>query len=369
MRVDVSKIAADLYEGTLDPVAWDRGVVGIADAVGASGAMLFAFNPSNGAILRYENHRVDPQVVADYERYWTYEDFRLSYFLAVPTGEPATEVSLGIPLKGTRLYHEFLLPVGMPHFMPVWLHKSKEKVVGLSLQGSRKRGAFQMQDLDTVRRILPHFARALEIRDRLEAAEVRAANFAQLLDATTFGAIVLNAQNKILEANAVASSILQEGSGLQRGKDGVLRITHPCGERLSKCTFASVASESPADALRHIARDGELPLSVLVLPVPAVRASWISGEPRRVLLVFDPKRKLATDQHLIMRDLSLSEREANVAALLAAGFQLDEIARRMHVSVHTVRSQLKSAFHKTGCHTQGQLVKRLLLGPGVAALK
>jgi DNA-binding CsgD family transcriptional regulator len=68
-----------------------------------------------------------------------------------------------------------------------------------------------------------------------------------------------------------------------------------------------------------------------------------------------------------MRDLDLSERESNVAALLAAGFQLGQIARLLCVSVHTVRTHLKSAFLETDCHTQAQLVKRLLLGPGFAS--
>ncbi len=365
--MDVSKIIDDLYEGTLDRVAWDRGVLGIADAVRASGAIVFAFNPSNGAILRDENHRVDPQAVADYERYWTFEDFRLKYFLAVPTGQPMSEASLAIPLKGTRLYHEFLLPVDMPHFLPVWLHKSKDKVVSLSIQGSRKRGAFEVRDFETVRRILPHFARALEIRDRLEAAELRAANFASLLDTTSFGVVVLNSRNQILETNALASAMLREGSGLQRGRDGVLITTRAARERLSNCGLPGLAAQGSTEKLKHITRDGKLPLSVLILPVPKWRASWISGEPVRVLLVFDPELRLAVNQELIMEDLGLSERETNVAALLAAGFQLEEIARRLHVSVHTVRSQLKAAFHKTGCHTQAQLVKRLLLGPGYAA--
>jgi len=363
--LDAPKVIEDLYEGTLDPVVWNRTILAIADSVRASGAMLFAFNPSSQAVLRDENHRVDPQVVKDYARYWTFEDFRLRYLFAQPTGQPTTEVSMGVPLKGSRLYHEFLLPVDLPHFLPVWLHKSKEKMVCLSLQGSNRRGPFDVADLEVIRRILPHFARAFEIRDRLEAADVRASNFSNLLNTTTFGVIVLNAQKRILEANAAASSILMEGSGLRRGKDGVLVANHPGGDRIFKCGEGA-APQGTADALTHIKRDGKLPLSLLVLPIRAWRTSWMSGEPAWMLLVFDPERKLAVNQQLIMRDLNLSEREANVAVLLAEGFQINQIARHMHVTVHTVRSQLKSAFHKTGCHTQAQLVKRLLLSPGFA---
>jgi DNA-binding CsgD family transcriptional regulator/PAS domain-containing protein len=366
--VDVSKIIDDLYEGTLDPLAWDRAILGVADAVRASGAMLFAFNPSNLAILRDENHRVDPQTVRDYARHWTYEDDRLRFFLNVPAGQPVTEVSLAIPdLKRSAIYNEFLLPVDLPHFLPIWLHKSQEKAVALSLLGSSARGAFETQDLETVRRMLPHLARAFEIRDRLEAAEVRAANFANLLDTTTFGVIVLNAQMKILETNAVAPAILLEDSVLHRGKDGVLITGSPGGDRLSKWRLPTSVAKGSADGLMHIQRREKLPLSVLVLPVPALRTAWMSGAPAWVLLLFDPERRLAVNQPLIMCDLGLSEREAQVASLLAAGLQIDEIAKRLHVTVHTVRSQLKTAFQKTGCHTQAQLVKRVLLGPGLAA--
>jgi DNA-binding CsgD family transcriptional regulator/PAS domain-containing protein len=358
--VDVSKIIDDLYQGTLDPLAWGRAMVGIADAVRASGAMLFAFDPGSGAILLDENHRVDPLAVENYRRYWTFEDFRLRYVLDLPTGQPATEATLGIPLEGSRLYHEYLLAVDMPHFLPVWLYKSKDKVVGLSLQGSRKRGAFGEADLEIVRGILPHFARAFEIRDRLQAMQVRAANFANLLDSVAFGVVVLSERNKILEANSVATSIFRDGVGIHRGEDGTLTITHACRERLSRMTSAS----SPADALMHIPRDGKLPLSLLVLPAVAESGiSWISAEPRRVLLIFDPERKAIANEAVIMRDLGLSEREAKVATLLSAGIPVDRIAKRLRVSVHTVRSQLKSAFHKAGCHTQAQLVRKVLLGP------
>jgi hypothetical protein len=166
----------DLYEGTLDTAVWDRAILGIADAVRASGAILFAFDPSTGAVLRNENHRVDDQLVADYASHWTFEDLRLPYCLTMAKGQPQTEVSLGIPLKGTAFYNEYLVPVDMPHFLQVWLHKSEEKVVGFSLQGSLKRGAFAPQDVETVRGIVPHLARAFEIRARLEAANVRAAH-------------------------------------------------------------------------------------------------------------------------------------------------------------------------------------------------
>ena len=97
--------------------------------------------------------------------------------------------------------------------------------------------------------------------------------------------------------------MLRGDSGLQRRKDGVLITTSTGGEPLPNCGLAGAAVGGRADALMHITREGKLPLSVLILPVPKWRASWISGEPVRVLLVFDPERKLAVTPHERSRPL------------------------------------------------------------------
>jgi DNA-binding CsgD family transcriptional regulator len=363
-----STIIEDLYEGTLDRVAWDRAILSIVDSVRASGAMLFAFNPSTGGVLRDEQHRVDPKVVADYANYWTFEDHRRKYALTLPVGEPGTEVSLRIPLKDSRIYNELLLPVDMPHFMPAWLHKSPQKAVALSLQGSLKRGPFESRDIERVRVVLPHLARALEIRDRLEAAEVRATNLSSVLDVTTFGVIVLDADQKIIEANAVASALMQKECGLNLGPDGVLETGRGESHHLASWLLGGAAPNRIADTLLHIPREGKLPLSVLATPISKVRTAWIAGEPAWLLLLFDPERRVTFNTQILVKDLGLSRREAQVASLLAAGLNVAEISRRLHITVHTVRAQLKSAFQKTGCRSQTDLTRRILLGPGLIPL-
>jgi hypothetical protein len=95
---DFDRIVEDLYAGTLDDTAWDRAILGVADMVSASGALLFAVNPTNREILRDENHRFDPGVLDNYRRYWVYHDCRLPYFMPAPVGRPVTEQLM--PLSG-----------------------------------------------------------------------------------------------------------------------------------------------------------------------------------------------------------------------------------------------------------------------------
>ncbi|MGO9991139.1 MAG: LuxR C-terminal-related transcriptional regulator [Steroidobacteraceae bacterium] len=364
--VVVEKTLEVLYAGTLDTAAWNRAIVGIADLVHASGAQLLAINPDNGTILRDESHRVDPGAAEDYARHWTYEDCRRDYLLSVPVGRPVTELSLSIADFGdSRILNEFLLPVDAPHFMPAWLHKSTTKMVALSLLGTRKRGAFGAEDMEVFRRILPHVSRALEIRDRLEAAQIRAETLATSLSGLSVGVMVLVAVGKLLEVNAVAQELLRKDSGVQRKADGTLGLREPAGSQLARWLASGKRPARGIGGLLHVCRAGARPLSVTVSPLPERSSAWMSGEPRWLLLIFDPERRVDASRELIARDLCISPREAEVAALLVAGYSLREIARQLIVSEHTVRGQLKSIFRKTGARTQSDLVRRIVLGPAL----
>lgn len=55
----------------------------------------------------------------------------------------------------------------------------------------------------------------------------------------------------------------------------------------------------------------------------------------------------------------LTAREREVAELLLQGYRVPDIARRLHLSVHTVRNHCKSMFRKLGVGSQSELVARL----------
>jgi DNA-binding CsgD family transcriptional regulator len=253
----------------------------------------------------------------------------------------------------------------VPHFMPAWLHKSATKAVTLSFQATRKHGAFEARDLETYRQMLPHISRALEIRDRLEQAQVRADTLARNLDTVSFGVAVLDSGGRLLEANAIVQALLTEDCGIHRKPDGALWLRDPAGRELSRW----IASETPpahlADTLLHVPRSNAPPLSVRVTPLPVRITSWIGGDPRWLLLIFDPDRRVHACVELIARDLGISAREAEVAALLVSGYNLHEVAQRWGVSEHTARAQLKSIFRKTGIRSQSDLVRRVALGPAM----
>lgn len=54
--------------------------------------------------------------------------------------------------------------------------------------------------------------------------------------------------------------------------------------------------------------------------------------------------------------LRLTAREAEIAALIAEGLSLTEIAARLSLRLGTARNHLKSIFDKTGAKRQGEIV-------------
>jgi DNA-binding CsgD family transcriptional regulator len=360
-----TRIVDGLYAGTLDEAAWDRAIIEIADTVRASGALLLAFNARTGEVLREENHRFDPNTVEEYRQYWTFEDCRREHFLAAPVGCPTTEMTLQIPdWNRSPILNEFLRPADAPHFMPAWLHKSESKAVALSFQGTRKRGPFEAMDIESFQRVLPHVSRALEIRDRLQSAQIRADTLAESINGLRFGVMVLDGAGRLLECNGVAEEHLRNGEGVCRKIDGTLCWHEPAGGQFARWIQLG---EQPrgVDGLLHARRLSALPLSLMVSPLPTQRIAWITQDPRWLVLIFDPERRIEASLEIIARDLGISGSEANVTALLAAGYRLHEVARRLRVSEHTVRSQLKSIFRKTGARTQAELIRRIAMGPAV----
>jgi DNA-binding CsgD family transcriptional regulator/PAS domain-containing protein len=363
MAGSFERILENLYAGTLDDALWNRALVEVADTVRAAGAYLFAVNPATGVVLRDENHRVDPSVSEAYCRYWTYQDMRRKPFLEAEVGVPQTEESLQIPnLRSTALFNDFLLAVDHPHFMPVWLRKSDTKMVALSFQGTRKRGPFERRDTEQLRRLSPHISRALEIRDRLERVQIRAHTLSRSLDTLSFGVAVLDSTGKLLEANAIARDLFREDCGICYKSDGTVYLRGSAGSELHHWISTGMPPARRVDGLLHISQAVGPPLSVLVSPLPAQSVSWISGDPRWLLLFFDPSRQIRLSTELIARDLCITNSEAAIVAMVVAGNTLKESALCLGISEHTARSQIKSVFRKTDIRSQADLVRRVALG-------
>jgi DNA-binding CsgD family transcriptional regulator len=364
----VADILQDLYAGTLDETAWDRALVRITDMVGGAGVVLLALNPSNGAVLRDEVHRFDPQVARDFIQRWAEKDIRVPLGVSLPPGIiNYGEMTLSSrEWRKSEIYNDFLIPNDSPHHLTTWSHKGPTKCVAFTVQGTTRHGPFEESDATRLRPFVPHLQRAIDIRDRLEAANIRASALASSMDRLTFGLIALDEVGGIIEANAVAEELLRSEPGISVGSDRTLRLSGPSDAELRRWILKGITADSRPDHLVQIARrDGRQPMSLMITPMPHLPVRWTSMDPRWIVFLFDPELHVMPVATVLAQELGISAREAEVAAHLSSGKSLKQISRCLSISDHTVRTHLKAIYAKTGLKSQVDLVRRVVTGPAM----
>jgi DNA-binding CsgD family transcriptional regulator len=370
MQGNLLSVIDTLYEGVLDEDAWGRGLAGIAELVSASGLLLMSCNPTSCEVLRFEAPGLDPTGMRDYQEHWIRQDPRYIAGLARPPGEAQVDDML-VPrevMRRSAVYNEFLRPMDVPFCIASWVIRTPSHGVTMCIEGTRRHGPFSEDERGRIAALLPHLRRVLQIKDRLAKAGTRAENLLEAMDRLPFGVLLLSDDLTVVEASASARATLAANDSVhaQGGRLGFRRST-------DAQAFARTLAANPADAagsegvvvVRRLTEPGDVTL--LTMPLEAAPDEWTRPRARHLVLVFDSVRTPPPSQVLLQRTYGLTASEARLAASLATGLSLAEIAERRGLSVQTLRSQLKSVFGKTGISAQTQLVRLVLTGPaGVA---
>jgi DNA-binding CsgD family transcriptional regulator len=366
--IDAHSVIEAIYAGTTDPQAWHSAISSIARIVGGESAAIMGVNPRLQSTFRSETFNVDRAIIDAYTGQWFDREIRLPPALSLPPAEPFFDQKL-LPVRTFRsseIYNDFLKKIERPWFLCCWLHKSDEKLSSISIHGTTSRGPFELRDAERLGVLIPHLQRALSIRDRLDDAQIRLDVLGSAVDQLPFGVIVLDARRRILECNAIAHTLMSGNSEISRHGDGTLRLSGTAGPQFERWIRGGNPPSDNPDGLLHAFGPKGAALSIMAMPLPRERPSWSSRDASWMLLVFDPSRGLRSNVESLSRDLNISMREAQLATLLAQGLELSIIAARMRISVHTARTHLKSIFAKTGCGSQNELIRRILLGPAGA---
>ncbi len=182
-----------------------------------------------------------------------------------------------------------------------------------------------------------------------------------LVDQTLVGLICLDRRGVIVESNARARQVLGADGGL-RERNGRLGTHRPddaavFGRLLQAALDGSTVPGGGASAVLG-AWPGQRPLTVHVNPVTLVRDD---GSSVAVLVtIVDPWVRISVDPEQVGICLGLTPAESGVAASLAEGRMVNEIAEATNRSPQTIRWLVKRALAKTWCRRQADLVRLVL---------
>jgi DNA-binding CsgD family transcriptional regulator/PAS domain-containing protein len=338
----------------------------VAQAFDSNSCALQVRNPAAGSIVRLSlTGNYSPALAAAYlAHYW-----KLDLYVEAATRAglskiiEAREVIPDADLMRSEFHSDWLRKLEIFYAVGASFRVGADEISFFGIHRRWRNGVYGEQHKRRVRLFVPHLQRALQLRRRLADAAIAGRAALDALDRSGTATLVVARDGRILYANARGEALLSEGDGMRAVGGRLATGDSAASERLTLAIRDSVDTAagrvgSPGGALA-IPRENRLSLSVLVAPFRPARDGFGAAAPAAILFIRDPEGPTASS--LALQSLfQLTPAEAAVAAALADGRSLDEIAAAHRVSRSTARTQVRSILAKTGTRRQAELVALLL---------
>ena len=369
-----SHIVPEIYEATINPNHWDYVVT-----------MIAKLTRSTSACLYYKNKEMD--IASTIAQFGLPQGERMSFndqcdtldnmFCSKQGGTADEPVctqffpgSNGVMQNDSELYVDWMKPHGIYHVGGAQFVDTASHKAGIAILRDEKAGVWTDGDLRVIDEILPHLRRALVIHSEFTFLRLKQDALLKGLDRLVIGLILYDSNAQPVYINPTALAIIDSHPGMQL-QDGGLYLTNVEDERNLRKTIIDTAAIDPEDSWKQSVAIGithpdvEAPLPLLVTPMHAnLITSDLDYDGAKVaMFLSDPNLQQPISVDNLVSVYSLTPSEAQVAISLANGHSIDEIAVSSNHSAHTIRSQLKSVFRKTGVSRQSELIKLLLTGP------
>jgi DNA-binding CsgD family transcriptional regulator len=361
MRSDaLRRIEAAISDAALDPDQWSVAlqlVTRATDTVGA--AVIVRDNRTNSA--QWVNFVGESaELAAPYIDYYSKLD-RYSIFLEQSPSNRLIRLSEAIPqsdLRTDEWYNDFVLKCGVGDLVGSRIHGSDSHTVLLGIHEGIGRAPLTPESVAGLNQLLKPIGRAAQLQLRMHEFGWRSLIALRSLDHLSAGVIVSDGTGRVIEMNVIAEQIIREGDGL-RLRQGKL-FAHRAFEtgKLAALLSAATATNDMC-AIGHMAigrPNNKAPYLLSVAPLETNLTNY--GRPVALTLVIDPDARLPTHDHLAGL-FGLSPAESRVAIAIMSGKLIRDIATELGVEIATLRTQLRSIFHKVGVKRQADLVRVL----------
>jgi DNA-binding CsgD family transcriptional regulator len=266
----------------------------------------------------------------------------------------------------TEFFNDWVLPQGHGHGLLGVVFNDRSLVGNVGAIRDRRRKHFEAEDRQLLRILMPHLQRAVELQRRINQLEKLQAETAEALDHWTTAVFLVDESGRVLLANRSAEELLKNHDGLILEHDTL----HGNTSNETGALHTAIRESSRPKLLDGICHrtlsvcraSGKRPLSIFVAPSRR-RELFFDAKGAAFVFVSDPESVDAPCCEILQCLYGLTPAEANVAALLAEGKDVRDIADEVSVRDNTVRVQLKTIFEKTGTKRQAELVKLILTGP------
>lgn len=258
-----------------------------------------------------------------------------------------------------EFYQDYLLPLGRQHIAGGMLMKTDSSHSIVAFNRFKGRTDFSDEDMATIRRYFPHLQRSVRMAISDNIGTLLHGAQADLLQQQSVGVIGLNQLHQVLFINPAARQLLAPLPELG-WQGGSVRD----GSHLALACQKAHRSRKP-QPMRLTTPEGELVVTAWATPkrrattwLPSVSAA--SDQPLHTCVMVQllrPGHRLTPS--LLMELYGFTAAEARLAKELVQGTTVEAYAHNFHISVATVRTQLRQVLAKSGHARQQALIAHL----------
>lgn len=346
-----------IYECAFVPELWPRLIARLAEIAAARSGWMFVLNDE-----RFRCVGSNPALVAAGQMLLQNGEIARSERLARLVGARHPGFLRGIDiytpeeLEADPFYRNYLFPRGLGSDAGTVVATLTGERLVMSLEREYALGPVEPEAIDRLDSLRPHIARSLVTAARLRLERIEAASAA--LTALGLPAILLDAQGRVLSANALAEALT--GTLRWKARDEVAFFDRAADGLLREALGALDRPQHPPGVRTFPVRDGETEATMVANVVPVrLSARDIFARTDAALILTPVGSGIAAPAELLQSLFDLTPAESRLARSVAEGEPIDAIARRARISRNTARSHLQRVLSKTGCRRQAELVSLL----------
>lgn len=357
---DLSALIGHIYDAALDVDEWAEFLrVLTTRYVPGKGAFLL-IDQATSLVPYVTTANFEEDRVASYRDYYGALDPGLPLLDHTRVGQVfRSDELVALPeFRKTEFYNDWARPQTVDVSTMSLIAQDERRIILMSVLHEDGKTPTE-EELGLLRLLMPHLKRAAQVHRQFSTLSGRSASAETALDQVRSGVILLDEAGHSLFANAAARRLLALRDGLTLDNLG-RPVAALLGERerLDKAIHATLAAGVAGGAVR-ITRPSLRPAFIALLaPLPVENPLFAPFRARLVLFVRDPAEPTSGD---VLRSLyRLTPAETRLAIALAMGESLESYAEEASLSAHTVKTQLRTVFAKTGARRQGELVALVL---------
>ncbi len=357
------KMLDELYAGVSDPKALETALGLAKDQLGAHGVNIHAISKKTLEtlfFLGFGDGYTDESIAA-YLDHWQYvnahrDAMRKAYS---PEGtnvflchEHFTEEHW----KNGAYFQDFFSKIGSRWLAGAVVWQDDETEVSIAFSRNENARPFGEDARAFLLAFIPHLRRAVRLALNVGAAHgPRGAPVNLALSSARTPSFLIDGKGKVLWRNSSAEELLNDVKTLRIEDSRLILDDAAETEALSRAISAAGSrrlAETPPAYLKADA--GGEPLEIEILPATVPSGALIGARALVLVMVrtIGPTSQ-AVDQ--LKTIYGLTDAECNIAISLAKGATVQTTADEAGVSQHTIRTQLRSIFSKTGINRQSAL--------------